>query len=78
MVRGCLLQEKSQVEGVVEQQASEIHTLRTYEQQVSHMSHALSKMEGALRQEQEEKVRVPIPFPISSLCVGVGVFCRKL
>lgn len=40
----------------MEQQACEIHALKTYEQQLSNMSHALSKMEGALRQEQEEKV----------------------
>lgn len=45
------------MEGVVEQQAAEIHVLREYEQQMSSMSHALSKMEGAIRQEQEEKVR---------------------
>lgn len=64
------------MEGVVEQQASEIHTLRTYEQQVSHMSHALSKMDGALRQEQEEKVRIPTPFPY--LFIYLCIFCRKL
>lgn len=41
----------------MEQQACEIQALRTYEQQLSSMTHALSKMEGVLRQEQEEKVR---------------------
>lgn len=55
----------------MEHQASEIHTLKTYEQQVSHMSHALSKMEGSLRQEQEEKVRIPTPFPNLFICVCI-------
>lgn len=50
------VQEKQRVEGMMEQQASEIQALRQYEQQLSAMSHALSKMEGSLRQEQEEKV----------------------
>ena len=40
----------------MEQQAQEIQALRAYEQQLSNMSRALSKMEGAVRQEQEEKV----------------------
>lgn len=52
-----LFQEKKEVEDVLEQQASEIQILRAYEQQLSNMSIALSKMENALRQEQEEKVK---------------------
>ena len=51
-----VLQDKKKLEDLVEQQAVEIQVLKTYEQQLSNMSHALSKMEGALRQEQEEKV----------------------
>ena len=49
-------QEKQQAEEVMLQQSCEIQTLKNYEQQLSNMSHALSKMEGTLRQEQEEKV----------------------
>ncbi len=45
------------MEVVMQQQAREISTLRVYEEQLSHMTHALSKMEGVLRQEQDEKVR---------------------
>ena len=51
------VQEKHAANIVMEQQAREISALRAYEEQLSHMTHALSKMEGALRQEQEEKVR---------------------
>jgi len=41
---------------VLEGRDQEIRSLRNYEQQLSTMSHALSKLEAALRQEQEEKV----------------------
>ena len=44
------------MEGMAREQATEIQTLRQYEQQLSTMSHSLSKMESALRQEQSEKV----------------------
>lgn len=52
----CVLQEKQHLEGVVEQQARELQILHAYEQQLSTMTHSLSKLEGSLRQEQEEKV----------------------
>lgn len=42
----------------MEEQAQEIQAFRTYEQQMSNLTHALTKMEGALRQEQEEKVHM--------------------
>jgi hypothetical protein len=50
------MQDKQHVEEVVQQQACEIQALKNYEQQLSNMSRALSKMEETLRQEQEEKV----------------------
>ena len=55
-----LAQEKAHLEDVVQQQATEIQqhiqSLQSYEFQLSNMTAALAKLEGALRQEQEEKV----------------------
>lgn len=46
-----------QLKGVIDQQSSEILSLKDYEQQLSHVSNALSRMEGALRRAEEEKVK---------------------
>ena len=51
-----VVQEKQRLDDVLEGRDREIKSLRSYEQQLSAMSHALSKLEAALRQEQEEKV----------------------
>ena len=55
-----LAQEKANLENVIQQQATEIQqhiqSLQSYEFQLSNMTAALAKLEGALRQEQEEKV----------------------
>ena len=59
MYLSCLLhvcQEKQRLDGMLQNRDREIKSLHSYEHQLSSMSHALSKLEAALRQEQEEKV----------------------
>lgn len=55
----ALTQMKENLEGVIEQQTAEIqqhiHSLSVMEQQLSHLTTSLAKMEVALRQEGEEK-----------------------
>lgn len=60
MELATLAQEKSHLEGVVQQQAVEIQqhiqSLQSYELQLSNMTAALVKLEDTLKLEQEEKV----------------------